>query len=719
MGLWETIYVGVVLSAMFTALYRGFYTSEVVVFTALIVIWNARIINTDDALSGFSNRGMLAVGILFVVVKGIEKCQLVDRLARHVFGLNTSARMGLLRMMTMTYILSAFLNNTPIVAALIPVTKDWARMRGFAPSVFLMPLSFSCILGGMLTIIGTSTNLVVNGIVQDAGIEPISFFEPGYVALPIGIVSLLFIALMAPIILPKSAGLFSLVRDRTGELITEIEIDETCNYVGEPIAIIMAKLNLPLEALIKIRRKVADFDKSTVQHATLRGEPKDKYRNTMSSAWGQNVHASSSVIEMGFVPAKAEDVEMNNVLIPARESINSVPMSEMPVLNMASVIQTGDSYQDIYPVQPQERIEANDILFLSCAQSAMVQFNTERIAAPIKGLKILDVHALDLPGYGTQFFEIVLGSGNKFDGRSVATMRAQFSKVYGGNVIAVRRKDQGDDDNLRANSTGSGIQFSPLRPVKDENHENSENTDMLSQRLNAGDLVLVLAKDEFAETWKHKTGALHKDFFIISSVGKVSDPVRWVDYIPIAIFIGMLVWVVIEEIDMVQAAMAAAVVLIVFGFISAKEAVQYVDWSLLLLIGSALGLSKAVDKSGLAGYVADFIADAGFNDRLSLLIILLFTIAMTELITNNAAAALCTPLAIGIAEKLKIDAKPFIIIIMMGASASFCTPIGYQTNTMVWAPGGYHFKDFLKLGFCLTSLMILVSIFLVPIVFPF
>lgn len=152
----------------------------------LVLVWNVGLVDTTEALSGFSNSGMLAVGALFVVIKGVEKSQLADKAARKVFGLQTTLSSGLARLMALCFVLSALLNNTPVVALLIPITRDWARARGFSPSIFLIPLSYSCIMGGLLTVIGTSTNLVVQGLVveeqkTDSTINQIGFFEPAYV----------------------------------------------------------------------------------------------------------------------------------------------------------------------------------------------------------------------------------------------------------------------------------------------------------------------------------------------------------------------------------------------------------------------------------------------------------------------------------------------------------------------------------------------------------
>ena len=171
-----------------------------------MLVWNAGIVSTEDALSGYSNPGVLAVGSLFVVIKGVERSRLADRAAKHVFGLRTSFTAGLLRLMGLAFFLSAFLNNTPVVALLIPITKDWATTRGFSASLLLMPLSYACIFGGLITIIGTSTNLVVQGLVIEADLPGLGFFEPGYIGLPLGVVGMLYLAVAAPRVLARPEG---------------------------------------------------------------------------------------------------------------------------------------------------------------------------------------------------------------------------------------------------------------------------------------------------------------------------------------------------------------------------------------------------------------------------------------------------------------------------------------------------------------------------------
>lgn len=205
----------------------------------LALVWNVGLVTTEDALLGFGNSGMLSVGALFVIIKGIENSQLADKATNKLFGINATLTGGLARMMTLCFTLSAFLNSGPVVTLLIPITRDWARARGFSPSKFLIPLSYSCVMGGLLTVVGSSTNLVVQGLVlyeasSDPAVDGIGFFEPGYVGLPLGIVGMLYMVIAAPRLLPKRGGLFRYIRDCAKELLTEVRFVSFCAVMIGP-----------------------------------------------------------------------------------------------------------------------------------------------------------------------------------------------------------------------------------------------------------------------------------------------------------------------------------------------------------------------------------------------------------------------------------------------------------------------------------------------------
>ncbi|CAM9838480.1 unnamed protein product [Ectocarpus sp. 6 AP-2014] len=871
----EAAFMGVVLTVMFISLFVGLKTPETVVFFCLVLVWNVGLVNTTEALSGFSNAGMLAVGALFVVIKGVEKSQLADKAARRVFGLRTSLEAGLGRMMSLCFVLSAFLNNTPVVALLIPITRDWARARGFSPSIFLIPLSYSCIMGGLLTVIGTSTNLVVQGLVlderlSDPSIEAIGFFEPAYIGVPLGVVGMLYLVLFAPRVLPSRGGLFRYVRDRAKELLTEVQVMDDFPYKGEPAGLVLARLGLPQDTLIKIRRKISSgilrqmsqsleenaslgfptsaiFSSSIkegatddeqdanaimeVNQKTFRAECMYSYRMRAECLWGTKDDlaqeekcisplAGTAVADASGSEARKPgmfsrkrwvsdaDPQRSSNAIAAVNGNNATPNGNASATaagngaagqghpNVGSLNAEGETYTDIFPVSAAEPVQAGDVLFLSCAQAredaTMIDFQAVTVSQGLKGLKFLDVSALDLPGHGTEFFEIVLSGHNHFVGRSASRDNAEFAAYYNVSVVAVRCRGQAEATNPGSSvvaappsdstrPTGSSFKSSraaaaaaamdapevfleegvepalnpdsrevsptgsistsagpktrslvsamsgraaavasrgtPRSPMMRRSRKNTliheDEKDVTETSFKAGDVVLVLAKEEFMEKYGSS-----RDFFLLTKVGSVPKPVRYYDYLPLLAFVGMLVWVLLDA-EMVQAAFTAGAILIFGGWVDAKKTVGFVDWSLLLLIGSALGLSKGIVNSGLADYVGGAIRSSGISADASLFVLYGFTMIFTELITNNAAAALATPIAFSISRELEVSYKPFILTVMLAASSSFITPIGYQTNTLVWGPGGYKFTDFMKIGTPLSLIYLVLGSLLVPQIFPF
>lgn len=213
---------------------RETWTVETQVFLSLLVVWNVGIVSTTEALSGFNNPGVLAIGALFVVVSSVESSGLAGKAAQRVLGLTTSFSSGFLRLLLCAAAMSAFCNNTPILALLIPITKDWARTRGFRAEVLLMPVAYACAFGGLMTTVGGGTNLVIQGLLYEAGKEdedvgPFRLFEPGHVGLPLALVGVAYLLVAAPSVLAgsKAAGvgeglLPTTLRDRSGDVLTEV-----------------------------------------------------------------------------------------------------------------------------------------------------------------------------------------------------------------------------------------------------------------------------------------------------------------------------------------------------------------------------------------------------------------------------------------------------------------------------------------------------------------
>eukprot|EP00961_Rhodomonas_salina_P303300 3941185-Rhodomonas_salina.5 len=217
---------------------------------------------------------------------------------------------------------------------------------------------------------------------------------------------------------------------------------------------------------------------------------------------------------------------------------------------------------------------------------------------------------------------------------------------------------------------------------EEEEEESKGELEVSKSKLYGGDVVLALAPEGFADRWQNK-----EDFLMVSTIGKVPKPITYYDYVPAAIFAAMIAWVAADDsINMVQGAMAAAALNVLGGWIDPKLAVSYVPWELLLLIGSMLGMSQAITTSGLAELVANAVKNSGVEPGGALFLIYAATTIMTELTTNNAAAGLIFPIAVEVAQKLGVSYMPFMISVMFAASASFLTPIGYQTNMVPYSP---------------------------------
>eukprot|EP00960_Hanusia_phi_P037983 753231-Hanusia_phi.AAC.1 len=636
---WQPWFVLSVLVVMFFFLVKGAKTPETIAFIAMCVVWNAGVISTKEALSGFSNSGMLAVGVLFVVVQAIERSQLAPWAAKHVFGMRTGIRSGLFRLCTMCFFLSALLNNTPVVALLTPITRDWARTRGFPPSLFLIPLSFSTILGGLLTMIGTSTNLVISALAENFGLEKPGFFEIGYIGLPTGILGVIYLILLGPLLLPRAGGMFRYMQDKNKELITEVTLTSEFPFVGQPVEKALANLAIHRDALIKIRRGIR-----------------------------------------GQVTAYMTDARPPSEGPAAAEEASGSGGQDQPLPRRTNWI-------DIYPVPQNELLQEGDTLFFSGGTTTMMKLHSEAY----RGLVILRGDVPDLAQDGMKFFEVVLSNRNAFVGDVVA--HSSFGQFYGCSILALRRKGRSSQpiSTLESRSfedTASRTSLSHRRRIYGEVEHEREATvplddinvvdqsdghveegeeedahcrpapiEVSESQLHAGDVVLALAPAEFAEKW-----ADTDDFLMITELGAVAAPPTPYDYFPLLVFIGMVVWVVAasSKVDMVQSAMTAAAVLVAGGWIDAKKAAGYVAWDLMLLIGSMLGMSTAITSSGLAGIVGTAMKNAGVSPLGSLFLVYGITTVMTEITTNNAAAGLIFPLAVDVAYKLEISYKPFM-----------------------------------------------------------
>lgn len=552
--------------------------------------WKMGILSTKDGLAGFANSGMITVAVLYMVVCGLRETGGVDWIAHYLLGRPRTARGALARVIVPTWGMSTFLNNTPVVAMLIPAVSDWAKRLRLSPSQLMIPLSYSAIMGGTCSLIGTSTNLVVAGLViAHTDLGALGMFDITWVGLPSAVAGALFLIIAGPVLLPRRGGVIELLANPR-EYTLEMMLPEGSPLAGRTIE--QAGLrSLPGCFLVEIERE---------------GE--------VLAAIGRDqvLHAGDRLVFAGVVEA-IRDLQHLRGLRPATDQ----------------------------------------------------------------------VFKLDSPRNRRRLYELVISANCAMAGRTIREGR--FRNVYDAAVLAVARN-------------GSRIE--------------GKIGDIM---LRPGDALLIEAGPSFAE--QHRN---NRDFLLVSPLDDSTPRRHRRAPIAVAILVVMVLAATFEVVSMLHAALLASGLMILSRCCTVSEARRSIDWSVLIVIACALGLGQAMDVSGAADAIAGgLLSFAGTNPWLVLAAVYITTSLLTEIITNNAAVALIFPIALASAESLGVNFMPFVIAIMMAGSASFATPLGYQTNLMVYGPGGYTLGDFLRIGIPMNFVMGAVAILLSPIVFPF
>jgi di/tricarboxylate transporter len=581
---WEAWFcLGVVLVVLLS-LVRDLVAPAVAMAGGMVAVLVAGIVTPAEALSGFSNPAPLTVAALFILARAVEKTGALTPIVQATLGKNGSVRGSLTRMVVPTTAASAFLNNTPIVAMLLPQVRAWAEARGRSPSLYLMPLSFAALLGGVVTVIGTSTNLVISGLLEAVGEPALGFFEITAVGLPIAIVGAFVLVLLTPRLLPIRRSVRQEAEDETRQFVVDMVVEETGQINGR-----------------------------TVEAAGLR-------------------HLTGS-----FLATLERDGQL---LAPVSPD---------------TILRTGDRLRFVG--------KSNDVMDLQTT----------------RGLRSAEAgHFLETDE--ARYFEAVIGADSPLVG---STLRdADFRSRYQAAVLAIHRAGQRVDAKLG------------------------------QVELRVGDTLLLVADAGFLERWRDRG-----DFLLVSGSKTAPPRANKNAWLVGAVTLGIVLGASLDLLPILNASLLAAFVLVGLKVLTPGEARSAVDLDVILVIASAFGVAAAVDKSGLAATVAGGMVDAfaGFGDRGILLGVVLATVILTAVVNNNASALLMFPIAVATAGATAIQARGFAIAVAVASSVDFLTPIGYQTNTMVYGPGGYRFGDYARLGAPLTVLVVVVVVILVPI----
>jgi di/tricarboxylate transporter len=565
------------------------YPADVVFVSLLTVIVVTGMVTPAQALVGFSNEGMLTVAALYVVAVGLKETGGVQFVIRKLLGRPDKHWKIQARIISPVMGMSAFLNNTPIVASFIPALQEWARKNRIPVSKLLIPLSYAAILGGTCTLIGTSTNLIVNGLlISDQGIS-LNLFDPAYVGIPLSIAGFVYLMVFSNKLLPEKKSAFS-------------SFEDTREYTIEMIV------------------------------------------------------TSDSPL--------------------ANQSIENAGLRKLPGLFLVEIVREETI---LAAVEPDEVLQENDRLIFTGLVDSIVDLQSVNGLVPATN----QVFKLDTPRRDRHLVEGVVSQTNPLNGKTIKG--GEFRNRFGAVVLAVSRKGERIEKKV-----GDII-------------------------LKTGDILLMEAPRNFSERYKYSS-----DFLLVSTLSKAGSynykkgPVAW------AVLGGMVVLATLNILSMFQASFLAAIAMIITGCTKVDEARKGIDWQVLIVIASALGIGNAMQITGIAALLAEsFIGFAGNHPYLALIAVYFVTWMLTEMITNNAAAVLIFPFAISVAANLGVDFMPYVMTIMFAASASFTTPIGYQTNLMVFGAGGYAFRDFLKIGLPLNLIVAAITLLLVPLVWPF
>ncbi len=602
-----TLEIGIVLVVLLGAVIM-FATErfpvDVVAIVAMSVLVVSGVITPAQGVSGFSNSATITVAFMFVLSAALFKSGAVVNIGNRIAQLfQYNFWLGIFVTMITVGVISAFINNTPVVAIFIPILVGAAAKSKLSLAKMLMPLSFASMFGGVCTLIGTSTNILVSGVAAENNLEPFSMFEMTKMGLIFFVVGLTYMMTIGIRLIPDRGTDESLIKKfGMGDYLTEIVLLENAPSAGKTIAGSPLVKNLDIDIL----------------------EVKKRNGHTFIMPSGD------LVLEQGDILKVRCNVEKIRAL-KEREGI---------------------ALKSDAKFKPAEEVTGN------------VQDD------------------------GVIFVEAVLAPNSPFEGKSLKQL--DFRQRYGATVLAIRHRGE-----LMRDKVANTI-------------------------LRAGDTLLIEVEQDHLQNLQQLELQGRNTFLIVTEVDLPKyrkDKMLTV----VLTLVGVIAMASLEVMPIMMAAIVGSMFLVLTRCITMEEAYTAIDWKVIFLLAGAISLGVALDVSGTAKLISLFLIDViGFLGPAAIVSALyVVTSLMTESMSNNASAVLLAPIAIATSVELGVDARPFLMAIAFAASSSFMTPVGYQTNTMIYGVGSYRFADFMRVGAPLNIIFWILATFLLPVFFPF
>lgn len=619
-----------VLIGTFIAFIRERTPTHLVALTAMCILLVVGAIETEDMLGVFSNSAPITIACMFIISAALDQTGVIDLMGRILLNLSSRNKyLCLIATVVFVVTVSAFMNNTPVVIILTPVIIALAEKLKDYPSKYLIPLSYIAILGGTCTLIGTSTNILVNGVAIEHGQPAIGMFEITGAGLLLTLTGLIYIALIGRHLLPSHYPPKVDFADDTPQkrFLSEAIIPVDSPLIGKSLNEVKFTDNEDYEIIDLIRME-----------------------NSSRMKQESEVVSHSSLLHRLFGSSKTAEPVKVEPEIPAITSFRDMK------------IKAGDRL--VFKLDKDEIVELS--------KNIGIEFDPKKshLSEP-------------LPTREIKVEEGFLPPTSNFIGLRIKDLRLR--RAYGCFVIGLHRKEK--------NFAG----YLPNTVLKE------------------GDsLILEGAPQDMERLFNNE------DILSASSIRK-NELDKPKASISIGIIIAIVTLSALGIMPIAGLAMIGAVLVIMLGCVSPERAYHSIEWRILLLIFGMLAIGAAMSNTGAANLLVDQTVKLfdGFGPLFLLAMVYLLTWILTEMVTNNAVAILVTPIVIELSTSLGYDARPFIITVMFAASASFATPIGYQTNTFVYAAGGYKFKDFMKVGIPMNLIMLVAAVFIIPMFWSF